>query len=141
MRGLLRIFSDTFYTLHSILVYRLTSPTSYEDARATFLREISLGFHVDNLSSLSDFTVLAAGHPYSPAMLKVSLDPYAEGAERRKSGSQVAVVDIETGTARTVFLDDGTYFRSSSTAVGNAKKLVVSGLYEDGLLLCEDVDL
>jgi hypothetical protein len=108
--------------------------------------------HSDNLSWTYDYeggppVLLAAGHPYGISLLRLAKAP-----SKHRAGSLVVALRFDSlaggrnkwpetkskDRVETIFMDDGRLFGTSSTAVSISKgmdRLVVSGLYEDGLLL------
>ncbi|KAI7904964.1 uncharacterized protein BX663DRAFT_501186 [Cokeromyces recurvatus] len=78
--------------------------------------------------------VIVAGHPKPLKFIK-----YILRYQHQKPPSQVAVWDVNSGKTSLIIQDDGALFGSSTTAAFDLKnsKLIVSGLYEDGLLVCD----
>jgi arylesterase/paraoxonase len=100
---------------------------------------------VDNLSIDSEGKVLMAGHPFAPALMKVSQGRArcdANGSVEEKEAcnctapSWVAEWSEQTGL-KELYKDSGLEFCSSSTAVRDVGRGVgiVSGLYERGILV------
>ncbi|KAG1241843.1 hypothetical protein G6F65_023324 [Rhizopus arrhizus] len=65
------------------------------------------------------------------AAVDPAMAPYAS--------SGVEVWDVSTGETKLILQDDGSLFSSSSGAVFDTKnsKLIVSGIYDEGLLVCD----
>lgn len=100
---------------------------------------------VDNLSVDSRGRVLMAGHPFAPALMKVSkgratCNPHGDVQEREAckctAPSWVAEWSEQEGL-RTLYKDGGEEFCSSSTAVRDNSRGVgiISSLYESGILV------
>ncbi|CEP12516.1 hypothetical protein [Parasitella parasitica] len=100
--------------------------------------EVKFNMAVDNLHYYADKELLVvAGHPKPLELIKyiASADP----SLLVKPPSQVDAWDIKTGETKTMIQDTGSLFGTSSTGALDVKnsKLVVSGLYEQGLLVCD----
>lgn len=102
---------------------------------------------VDNLSVDSNGKVLMAGHPFAPALMKVSkgramCDPRGDKPQweacKCTAPSWVAEWSEQEGL-KGLYKNDGEEFCSSSTAVRDNSRGVgiVSGLYESGILIFE----
>lgn len=93
---------------------------------------------VDNLHYHADNELLViGGHPKPLDLIKyiAAADP----SPVVKPPSQVDVWDIKTGETKTLIQDNGSLFGTSSTGAIDVEnsKLIVSGLYEEGLLVCD----
>ena len=102
---------------------------------------------VDNLSIDNKGMVLMAGHPFAPALMKVSqgraaCNPHGDIQEKEAckctAPSWVAEWSEPEGL-KTLYKNNGDEFCSSSTAVRDNSRGVgiVSGLYESGILVFE----
>ncbi|KAJ7364038.1 hypothetical protein DFH08DRAFT_838150 [Mycena albidolilacea] len=93
---------------------------------------VPVPFCPDNLDYDAAGTLIASGHPHFPSLIKVKNDP-----ANTKSPSWVVAIN-QTHNVETLFQSDGTYFSSSATGLRDATTgaLVVSGLYESGVLVC-----
>ena len=102
---------------------------------------------VDNLSIDNKGMVLMAGHPFAPALMKVSqgraaCNPHGDIQEKEAckctAPSWVAEWSEPEGL-KTLYKNNGDEFCSSSTAVRDNSRGVgiVSGLYESGILIFE----
>ncbi|KAJ4383968.1 hypothetical protein N0V86_000812 [Didymella sp. IMI 355093] len=100
---------------------------------------------VDNLSVDSKGKVLLAGHPFAPALMRVSkgrvtCNPHGDLQEKEAckctAPSWVAEWSEKDGLA-TIYKNNGEEFCSSSTAVRDNDRGVgiVTGLYESGILI------
>ena len=138
-RGLLAVASTA---RRSVWVYGVTGST-FDDVALEYRQEVSVGFSVDNLSVRGD-KLLVAGHPEALRLLAHARRPRELVGDKR-AASAVAAIDVGTdgrriGSTSKVLEDGSGWFSSSSTAVLTAAgRLFVSGLYEDGLLSCNDV--
>ncbi|KAF2632603.1 calcium-dependent phosphotriesterase [Macroventuria anomochaeta] len=100
---------------------------------------------VDNLSVDGEGKVLMAGHPFAPALMKVSKGRAkcdVQGSEEEREACACTAPSwvaewSEAEGLREVYKDDGREFCSSSTVVRDTAKGVgiVSGLYEKGILV------
>ncbi|KAF1933940.1 calcium-dependent phosphotriesterase [Didymella exigua CBS 183.55] len=100
---------------------------------------------VDNLSVDDESKVLMAGHPFAPALIKVSesratCNPHGSAGERESckytAPSWVAEWSAQDGLTD-LYKNNGQGFSSSSTAVrdNNRGVGIISGLYESGILI------
>jgi sugar lactone lactonase YvrE len=82
--------------------------------------------------------VTVAGHPKALDFIKYIISNDGK-SELPKPPSQVDVWDIKSGETKTLIQDDGVLFGTSTTGALDLEnsKLVVSGLYEEGLLVCD----
>lgn len=120
----------------SVWFYELQGST-FEDVQLVYKREVGLSFGPDNLG-WHDGKLLVAGHPASLPLLAHARSPYVQN--RTRGGSWVST--IEDGQVQDVFVADGKFFATSSTAVRTPSgHLFVSGLYERGILVCPGVEL
>ncbi len=102
--------------------------------RYTIQKRISLPFAVDNLSSLDNSNVLVTGHPKL-----LTLATKYQFNEKKYSPSQVASVDIRTGTVRTLYRDRGTSLSGSSVAVSDeADGFIVGSAFGPNILHCKN---
>ena len=114
-------------------------------------------FAPDNLKYTDDGRLIATGHAYYPALLKVAanesgvvapswvaeITPRAEG-EASASDAQAPLPASErvrhskTHKLTTLYQGDGSRFSSSTTGLHDRRtgSLFVTGLYEEGLLVC-----
>ena len=102
---------------------------------------------VDNLSVDGTGRVLMAGHPFAPALMKVSKGRAKCDAQGSKEEREACACTAPSWVAewsegeglRELYKDDGREFCSSSTVVRDAESGVgiVSGLYEKGILVFE----
>ncbi|KAI9480409.1 MAG: hypothetical protein EXX96DRAFT_633849 [Benjaminiella poitrasii] len=108
------------------------SPTG--DITLDYLTRVKFNMAVDNLH-YSQGTVVVAGHPKPLDFIR-----YIHRQHDQKPPSQVAVWDaMQSGKTRLVLQDDGLLFATSTSANFDLEnsKLIVSGLNEDGLLVCD----
>ncbi|KAI7847433.1 hypothetical protein BDC45DRAFT_526068 [Circinella umbellata] len=101
-----------------------------------YVDKVTVPMAVDNIdfdSQSGDVTI--AGHPKAWNLLK-----YVEAPEKnvKKLPSRVMVWHTNTNQVEDLFLDDGTFYRTSSTGAidNNTHKLIISGLYARGILVC-----
>jgi arylesterase/paraoxonase len=101
-----------------------------------------LPFFPDNISTDSRGRLLITGHPHPPSLEIVSktnyqfdLDGKKDDSARPRSPSWVVEWDGEM--VRDIYVDDGTEFGCSSTAVWDNSRGVgiITGLYEKGILV------
>lgn len=95
-------------------------------------------FATDNLRYIPEKELLVvAGHPKGLDFLKYVTARDKTGVQ--KPASQVDIWDLKTGETKTLMRDNGDFFTASSTGNIDIKnsKLIVSGLMEEGLLVCE----
>jgi len=133
-----------------------------------YRKTVPVEYLPDNLSFVPDKedgteTILSAGHPDALGFLKTAKNP--NGSYR--APSRVAKITIkgkaqddlhsfgtkfmnlfsaQGGEAKSVFESKGEYFATSSTAAvyKNSKgkdEVLICGLWEDGILVCRDVDI
>lgn len=129
---------------------------------------VPVSFLPDNLSFVpNDYTgraevLLATGHPDALDFLKTAKNPFGvfkapsrvakimiqpRGHPRQSIATQAKSLFVESGKeVQTIFESRGDYMATSSTAASylNAKgeaELLVCGLWDDGLLVCKDVDV
>ena len=150
-------------TLQQIKFYTRDTRTNVLTSTYT----VPLPFHVDNISYDDDGTLIVAGHPHFPSLIKVAanatgalapswvmaISPRAKGQEVNSPslGTAPKQYDLKapiSASSRapavlshdclTLFQSNGTGFSSSSTGVRDSSTgvLYVTGLYEEGLLVC-----
>ncbi|KAI8876046.1 hypothetical protein K501DRAFT_262804, partial [Backusella circina FSU 941] len=105
--------------------------------RLNFVQEQKFEMGVDNIHYDSKKNkVVVAGHPQVSQLLK-----FVRGRLNRGSAlppSQIDSWDLNDKKVDTLFKDDGSFFGTSSTGSIDANdKLIVSGLYEKGFLVCD----
>ncbi|CAH7690735.1 expressed protein [Phakopsora pachyrhizi] len=152
-----------FYNLKNRLGSERTTENDLWLRNFEYLGSLKLNFTPDNLVFSSDRQLIVAGHPHGLSLVRYVKDH----ARRPLPGSWVSIVtrtDLNDETPTTlkvqdVFRDNGSFFGTSSTALiingsslvhqqlqkdeksqkahGSHQKLVVSGLYQVGLLECE----
>jgi arylesterase/paraoxonase len=103
--------------------------------------------NADNISVDSAGKLLIAGHPFAPALMKVSkarANCDFHGSEEAKKACECGAPSwvaewSEEGGLRTLYTDSGEEFCSSSTFARDVGRGVgiVSGLYDRGLLIVE----
>ena len=130
--------------------------------------QVGRGFLVDNLHFVNDVAgevLLCAGHPSAMQYLKlakafgkggvtapsrvvkISIPVHSSSAHAPGTKEWISSLFISQGQGvQTVFESAGGFFRTSSTAVAYTAKdgkqnMLVCGLWQDGLLKCENVDL
>ncbi|KAI9497917.1 hypothetical protein BDB00DRAFT_868044 [Zychaea mexicana] len=81
--------------------------------------------------------VLVAGHPVGLDLLKFARN--VDASKTKRPPSRVVAWHPHTKQVDDVFVDDGTLYPTSSTAFidHDAQKLVISGLYARGILVCD----
>lgn len=143
---------------HTLWYYHRLKPIeSNQRVAFTPVGSRPLNFAPDNIHFDGAKRLIAAGHPHGLSLLKASMDP----ENSKPAGSSVAAILHQAETealnphqteVRETFVDDGDFFASSTSAIlipqptrlNNSldadqvvNKLVVSGLYQTGLLECE----
>lgn len=103
-----------------------------------YLNKIKVSGVPDNLHYHPDKEMLViALHPKPTEFYKriAAVDP----ATAPYASSGVEVWDVSTGETKLILQDDGSLFSTSSGAVFDTKnsKLIVSGIYDKGLLVCD----
>lgn len=102
-----------------------------------YVNKVKVGGAPDNLHYHADKELLViAAHPKPLEFYKrISSDP----ATAPKASSQVEVWDLSTDETRTILQDDGSLLSTSSSGVFDTKtsKLLVSGVYADGVIVCD----
>ncbi|KAG1145432.1 hypothetical protein G6F37_004136 [Rhizopus arrhizus] len=103
-----------------------------------YLNKIKVSGVPDNLHYHPDKEMLViALHPKPTEFYKriAAVDP----ATAPYASSGVEVWDVSTGETKLILQDDGSLFSTSSGAVFDTKnsKLIVSGIYDHGLLVCD----
>jgi len=170
-KTILAVAACTSHTIHIYDIDGLESESNPASSlQVNFRHSVPVSFLPDNLSFVpnerhdqSDEVLLAAGHPDALGFLKTAKDPLGS----YKAPSRVAKVTIQSSRralhpslftqlvnlfreqgseVRTVFESKGEYMGTSSTAASyrNADgklEMLVCGLWEDGLLVCLDVNL
>jgi len=125
---------------------------------------LELPFAADNVDYTHGGDILIAGHPHFPSLVsvawngtKVTRSPSwvlevsrvkpgsggsgAKGAGEKAPYSAYERADMPDGyEMRTLYQSDGSHFQSSTTGAWDAasKTLYVTGLYQEGLLICQD---
>lgn len=103
-----------------------------------FVSQAVFNMAVDNVRYLPEKDlVVVAGHPKAFDFIKyISV---VDKSTVTKPPSQVDVWDVSTGEVKTLIQDKGDLFGTSSTGAVDIQnsKLVVAGLYEEGLLICD----
>ena len=81
--------------------------------------------------------VIVAGHPKIFDLLKYV---HVQNKNGKKPASRVMVWHTNTNQIEDLFVDDGTFYPTSSAAVidNDTHKLIISGLYARGILVCDD---
>jgi hypothetical protein len=102
----------------------------------THVDTIYVPFSPDNLEfddSETD-TLIVAGHPHFPSVLRVAADPTTEAV----APSWVVSIRTDTREIKTLFQSNGTVFSSSSTGLRDSTgTLYITGVYaESGMLIC-----
>lgn len=129
-------------TRRAVRQYKIVVTTDKKDVPHIHLDHITehkFDMAVDNVHYNQDKELLTvAGHPKVIDLLKY-VATYNDTAEVTKPPSQVDVWDIKSGETKTLIQDDGALFGTSSTGILDLEnaKLVVSGLLEEGLLVCD----
>ncbi|KAF1940494.1 hypothetical protein EJ02DRAFT_406476 [Clathrospora elynae] len=116
-----------------------------ENPSMKFKKYIRTPAGADNLSVDSNGKLLIAGHPFAPALMKVSSDRAMcdmEGTEEQKRACECTAPSwvaewSEAGGLNPLYKDSGVEFCSSSTFARDVGRGVgiVTGLYERGLLV------
>jgi hypothetical protein len=133
------------------------SPTSNT---LTYTHSVPLPFSTDNIMYDDDGHLIAAGHPHFPSLLAVkenktgalgpswvvSLAPRPQGSGpppkkfdlKTPVSASSRVSASETHDLQTLFQSNGAGFGTSSTGLRDSTSgtIYVTGLYEDGLLVC-----
>ncbi|CAO3660306.1 unnamed protein product [Rhizopus microsporus] len=103
-----------------------------------FERETRVNGSPDNLHYYPEKEILAiATHPKPIEFYKMIAAPDINKAP--KSPSEIDIWDISTGETRMILQDDGSLYGTSSTGIIDIKhsKLIVSGVFEEGILVCD----
>ncbi|CEG74051.1 hypothetical protein RMATCC62417_09321 [Rhizopus microsporus] len=103
-----------------------------------FERETRVNGSPDNLHYYPEKEILAiATHPKPIEFFKMTAAPDINKAP--KSPSEIDIWDISTGETRMILQDDGSLYGASSTGIIDIKhsKLIVSGVFEEGVLVCD----
>lgn len=103
-----------------------------------FIKEKKFEMGVDNVAyNPKTNQVIVAGHPKSLQTVIYISTANKEGVAMPPS--QVAAWDLDSNQVKILFEDDGSYFGSSTAGAIDAvnSKLLASGLYEEGLLVCD----
>ncbi|CAO3655977.1 unnamed protein product [Mucor hiemalis] len=103
-----------------------------------FISQAVFDMAVDNVRYLPEKDlVVVAGHPKALDFIKYVT--IVDKSTVAKPPSQVDVWDVSTGEVKTLIQDKGDLFGTSSTGAVDIQnsKLVVAGLYEEGLLICD----
>ncbi|KAK4516838.1 Ubiquitin-conjugating enzyme E2 4 [Mucor velutinosus] len=125
----------------SVRQYRIVTTLSSNGiphVQLDHVAEAKFNMAVDNLHYQAEKELLVVGgHPKPLELIKyiAAADP----SSTTKPPSQVDVWDIKTGETKTLIQDTGSLFSTSSSGALDVvnSKLVVSGLYEHGLLVCD----
>ncbi|KAI8369983.1 hypothetical protein BD560DRAFT_397287 [Blakeslea trispora] len=103
-----------------------------------FVSEAKYNMAVDNLHyNVEKQLLVVAGHPQALQLVKYAGSENAQDAP--KPPSQVDIWDVVSGETKTLMQDDGGLYGTSTTGALDLtnSKLVVSGLYEEGVLICD----
>ncbi|KAI8337359.1 hypothetical protein EDC96DRAFT_523586 [Choanephora cucurbitarum] len=103
-----------------------------------FISEAKYNMAVDNLHyNVEKQLLVVAGHPKALQLVNYVGSDYTQ--ETPKPPSQVDIWDVVSGETKTLMQDDGGLFATSTTGALDLthSKLVVSGLYEEGVLICD----
>lgn len=158
-------------TAHYVRIYDLTDVEGGVTSAAQFKlrRTIHVGMTADNLrfvespvaAGLVNETLICAGHPVVLDFVKTAKNPnkpfrspskvvkikVAKQAAKLSLSSKIKeLFTTQDHDAVTLFESLGTFYGTSSTAAafdaGNGKSgMIVCGLFEEGVLVCKDVDL
>ncbi|ORX60484.1 hypothetical protein DM01DRAFT_1300269 [Hesseltinella vesiculosa] len=84
-------------------------------------------------------TLVAAGHPKGLDFMRFAMARNRSDPAVPRAKSMVVSLDVPAGKLTCLFADDGQYYGASSTGYVDhqAKVLVVTSLYEDGVLVCK----
>lgn len=112
-------------------------PDGFPSVYLDFVNEVKVGGAPDNLyyNAKEDILMIAL-HPKPLDIYKRLL---SDPAEAHPSPSKVMVWNIGTGETKVILQDDGSLFSTSTSAAFDTKhsKLIVSGVQEEGLLICD----
>ncbi|KAF7327707.1 hypothetical protein MKEN_00350200 [Mycena kentingensis (nom. inval.)] len=97
-------------------------------------RTVRVPFHPDNLEYDASGTLVVAGHAHFPSLIKVKADTHSSAGV--KAPSWVVAINPESFEVTTLFQSNGSAFSTSSTALRLDNVLYLTGLYEDGVMLC-----
>ncbi|KAI9250578.1 hypothetical protein BDA99DRAFT_445010 [Phascolomyces articulosus] len=112
-----------------------------DNIQLQFVNKVTMPMAVDNIHyDAQTGDVLVAGHPFVLDLLKFL--HYNDGAtikNSKKPASQVMVWHTNTNQVEDIFVDDGTLYPTTSSAVidHESRSLVISGLYAQGILVCD----
>jgi hypothetical protein len=150
-----RLLALASTTLQHVALFS-RDPTTHALSRT---HTIPLPFSVDNIRFDDDGVLLVAGHPHFPSLVRVAANassvapswvmavsqrapplvtlPKAYDVHAPVSASARAPT-VPSHDAETLFQSEGSVFSTSSTGLRDARTgtLYVTGLYEDGLLIC-----
>ncbi|KAI8973195.1 hypothetical protein BDF20DRAFT_914678 [Mycotypha africana] len=104
-----------------------------------YATEKSFPMAVDNLHYVpSEKRLLVAGHPKPLQLLRHAVKTADQDVDV-KPPSQVYEWNIRNGESKILIQDDGSLYGTSTSSAIDVEnsKLIVSGLYEQGLLICE----
>jgi hypothetical protein len=129
-----------------------------ESNKLTFTDTVQLPFAPDNLSFDDEGILIVAGHPHLPSLAAVaanktaaigpswavSISPRKAGAFSKEYDTRAPVSAsakapaVPSHEVETLFQSNGKFFSTSATGLRDSRTgvLYVSGLYEEGLLVC-----
>lgn len=119
--------------------YKIVQHDAEGTVKLEFVTKVSVDMLPDNLHYLPETgDVIVAGHPKGLTFSKFAM---SAPPRRMQPPSQVDIWHTSNQTVETVFADSGALYGGSSTAAidPDHRKLLITGLYEDGALIC-DVD-
>lgn len=103
-----------------------------------YVKEAFFYMAVDNLRYVAEKDlVVVAGHPKGIDALVFMM--VKDKVNAVKPPSQVDVWDVESGETKTLLVDNGELFTTSTTGLIDLvnSKLIVSSLFDEGLLICD----